>query len=176
MTAQQRPYLDTKNSNFAYPYLTSFTHPAFTDDWLLLTDGELGVRKVTKSGFTFGGLGRIKTLGFGSDQSDELAGMDPPQWTIEVAPFVSYRGWPVHVSLKAFWEISGRHSGWTNELRASLPGEYSWGYIVPGVELRYYDNAYMDYYYGVTAREVESARPEYDPGSTMSVAALLRVG
>ena len=59
VSVSQNPYLNTKNSVIAYPYLTSFRHAAFTDDWLVLTDGELGVRKVNDNGWVFGAMGRI---------------------------------------------------------------------------------------------------------------------
>ncbi len=121
LTTSQNPYTNAENSTFAYPYLTSFTHPAFTDDWLILTDGKLGFRKVTDGGWMFGAVGRIQTLGLGSEKPDELRGLNEKQWTIEIAPFIGYRGWPVHLYYEVFKEISGRHGGWTQELDLSYP-------------------------------------------------------
>jgi len=176
VSVSQNPYTNTQNSVIVYPYLTSFTHPAFTNDWLLLSDGELGVRKVTKNDWEFGIVGRIQTLGFGSEEPDELLGLDDRQWTIEVAPFVGYRGWPVHVHFKPFAEISGRHDGWTQELELSLPFQRPWGYVVPSIEIARLDEKYTGYYYGVSAIEARPGRPEYQPGVAINTSAAVRLG
>jgi outer membrane scaffolding protein for murein synthesis (MipA/OmpV family) len=176
VSVSQNPYTMTQNSVIVYPYLTSFTYPAFTDDWILLSDGELGVRKVMKNGWEFGVVGRIQTLGFGSQEPDELLGLDDRQWTIEAAPFVGYRGWPVHFKFKTFAEISGRHDGWTQEFEVSLPFQRSWGYIVPSIEVARLDEKYTGYYYSVTADEAQPGRPEYQPGSAINVSAAFRIG
>ena len=86
VSVSQNPYTNAKNSVIVYPYLTSFQHHAFTRDWLLLSDGDLGIRKVTENEWVFGAVGRIQTLGFGSEKPDELLGLHERQWTVEVAP------------------------------------------------------------------------------------------
>jgi len=176
LTTSQNPYTNAEDSTFAYPYLTSFTHPAFTDDWLLLTDGKLGFRKVTDDGWMFGAVGRIQTLGLGSEKPDELLGLNEKQWTIEIAPFIGYRGWPVHLNYEAFKEVSGRHGGWTQELTFSYPLERSWGFFVPSIGIAYLDDTNMDYYFAVTEEESRPGRPVYDPGSSTIATAKLRVG
>ena len=40
LSVSQHPYAGASNSTIAYPYLTSFTHSAFTDDWLLIRGEE----------------------------------------------------------------------------------------------------------------------------------------
>ena len=176
VSVSQNPYTKAQNSVIIYPYLTSFTHPAFTDDWLLLTDGELGARKVTDNGWQFGALGRIQTLGFGSEEPEELQGLDDRQWTVEVGPFVGYRGWPVHLNFSTFAEISGRHGGWTQEFELSLPFERSWGFIIPALEVARLDEKNTGYYFGVTAAESEPGRPEYQPGVAINTSASIRTG
>ena len=75
-SASQSPYVGGDNSGFAYPYLTSFRHNAFTDDWLILTGGEAGVRWVNDAGWVLGAVGRISTQGTGTDVIEELIGLD----------------------------------------------------------------------------------------------------
>ena len=61
VSVSQNPYIDAKNSVIIYPYLTSFQHRSFTKDWLVLSDGDLGIRKITESDWVFGFVGRIQT-------------------------------------------------------------------------------------------------------------------
>jgi hypothetical protein len=89
----QSPYLGSDYSNTAYPYLTSFRHSSLTDDWFLLQDG-MGV-----------------TLGLGISNSDELLSLEDRRWTVEAGPLIGWRGFPVHVQFRSFWEAPDRHSG-----------------------------------------------------------------
>ena len=57
------PYQGVGSSGFAYPYLTSFRHNAFTDDWLILSSGDVGVRWVNDAGWVLGAVARIRTEG-----------------------------------------------------------------------------------------------------------------
>ena len=70
------PYLGDDSSGFAYPYLTSFRHMAFTDDWLILTGGELGFRWVNDQGWILGAVGRINTMSSGTATIEELLGFE----------------------------------------------------------------------------------------------------
>ena len=176
VAVSQRPYVSVKNSVIVYPYLTAFQYHAFTDDWLLLTEGELGLRRVIESGWEFGLTGRIETLGFGSEVTDELLGMDHRQWTIEAAPFATLRRFPIHATIKPFKEISGRHGGWNSQFRLSWPIDSHWGYFVPLLQANYQDSDYTNYYYGVKDYEARPDRPEYSPGSAVNYTAGLRLG
>ena len=171
VTVSQSPYTNAKNSVIVYPYLTSFVHRAFTDDWILLSDGDLGVRKVTENQWVFGAVGRIQTLGLGSERPDELLGLNERQWTVELAPLVGYRGWPVHISAKTYKEISGRHGGWIGELWLELPIQRSWGYIVPTIIASRLNETYSNHYYQVTPDEAQPGRPVYTPGAATNLEA-----
>ncbi len=70
-STSQKPFVGVTNSKIAYPYLTSFTHPAFTNDWFLVQGENIGFRYVSKSDWEFGVIGRIQTLGLGSALNDE---------------------------------------------------------------------------------------------------------
>lgn len=175
-SVSQSPYVTAPDSVIVYPFLTSFRDPSFTDDWLLVNDGELGIRAVTQNDWVFGAVGRIETLGLGNQRTEQLLGLNDRQWTIELAPLAAYRGWPVHFQAKLFKEISGRHGGLTGQLEASLPRENSWGYIVPGLKVIRHDEDYTGYYYGVSPAESRADRPVYVPGAETSYRAFVRVG
>ena len=168
VSVSQSPYTNAKDSVIVYPYLTSFRNSAFTDDWLLLQDGGLGVRWV-KGGWELGVAGRLQTRGLGTSEAPILSGLDDRQWTLEVAPLIGWRGWPVHINFKTFTEILGRHDGLVNELSFSLPKEWSRGYFIPGVTLIHQSEDYTDYYFGISPEEALPTRPEYQAGEAFNI-------
>jgi hypothetical protein len=76
----ESPYRGGDSNGIVYPYLTSFRHNAFTDDWLILTGGDVGVRWVNESGWVLGAVTRIRTEGTDSTLLDELADIDIRKW------------------------------------------------------------------------------------------------
>jgi len=176
VSASQNPYAGAASSTFAYPYLTSFRDPSFTDDWVFIADGALGVRWVMPSGWELGVLGRIQTLGFTTGESEQLLGIANRKWTLEMGPAIGWRGWPVHINLEAYADVSNRHGGWTSELRFSYPMESARGYFVPHVDLIYQDSDNTGYYYAVTPPEALPGRFAYIPGEATSVAVNARWG
>lgn len=168
LTSSQSAYVNSDPTTFAYPYLTSFRHNSFTDDWLLIEDGGIGARWVSDSGWYLGGIGRLATNGTGSIGIDDLLSINDRKWAVELAPLVGYRAWPVHLDLRVFRELFDRHDGVTGELRFSYPMEFGWGYVVPSYRLTYYDETYTNYYYGVTPPEALPPIGEYAPGAALN--------
>lgn len=176
VSASQNPYIGGENSVIAYPILTSFRDSAFTDDWLLIREGDVGIRWVTKSDWELGLVGRVQTLGFGTGDAPQLIGLDDRKWGLELAPIVGYRGWPVHINFKTYTEIFGQHDGRISHLAFSLPRQWERGYLVPSVELIQQDQDYANYYYGVSPSESNPLRPAYQAGSALNTAVKLRWG
>jgi outer membrane protein len=165
----QSPYVGTPNSTIVYPYLTSFTHSAFTDDWLLLRDENLGFRYITDSQWEFGVVGRFQGLGANIPIDGELAGVDEKDWTIEAGPLIGYRAWPINLQFRTYWEMPNKHDGLTSELEFSYPINYDRGFFVPAVRLIYRDEDYTDYYFSVSEEESTPDRPVYAAGASTSV-------
>lgn len=176
LSGSQNPYTGGENSVIGYPVLTSFRDSAFTDDWLLIRDGDLGIRWVGKNQWELGLVGRIQTLGLGTSDSPELEGLDDREWGLELAPIVGYRGWPLHINFKTYTEILGRHDGWISQLAFSLPRERDWGFLVPSVELIHQNKDYVNYYFGVSPSESTPSRPAYQAGDALNTALKLRWG
>lgn len=172
----ETPYAGADNSAFAYPYLTSFRDSAFTDDWILIREGSLGVRWVSESRWEVGLLGRVQTLGLGSSDAPELRGLADRKWTLELAPMIGYRGWPVHIDIKTYADILGHHDGLISQLSFSVPYESSRGYIVPSIQAIHYDKDFTNYYYGVSASEARPLRPEYQADDALNTALKVRWG
>lgn len=176
VSGEQNPYTGAENGAFAYPYLTSFRDAAFTNDWLFIRSGDLGVRWVNETGWELGAIGRIQTLDLGSGDAPELRGIEDREWTLEVGPMVGYRGWPVHINLNTYAELTDRHDGVISELALSLPLEWSRGYLVPGVQLIYQNSDYVDYYYSVKPASATPSRPAYSGESASNLAIKTRWG
>ncbi len=175
-SVEQNSYTGGENSVTAYPYLTSFRDSAFTDDWLLIREGDVGIRWVSKSNWELGLVGRMQTLGLGTSDAPELRGLDERKWGLELAPIVGWRGWPVHINLKTYTEILGNHNGLISQLAFSLPRERERGYLVPSVEFIHQSKDYANYYYGVSQSESGPFRPAYQVGDAFNTALKVRWG
>ena len=177
-STSESAYLGDDSSSFAFPYLTAFRHPAFTDDWLILTNGDIGARWVNAGGWVLGAVARIRTEGTDTTLLDELADIDIRKWTVEAAPLIGWRGWPVHLELKRYHEIFSDYGGATTEFQVSFPREHSWGWFVPSVTLVDNSADHNRYYYGVSDAEAEvnPGLDPYTPGSSLSVKARISTG
>ena len=172
----QAPYLGTGNVTSAYPILTSFRHSSMTDDWLLVQDGNLGFRFVTDNDWEFGLIGRYQTLGLGVAKSEDLLSLDERQWAVEAGPLIGWRGLPVQVQFRSYWEMPNRHGGTTSELEFRYPWKHRRGYVVPSVKMTYLSNDYSNYYFGVSPEEATATYPEYQPGSALNTSIGVSLG
>ena len=173
LSVSDNPYDGASSSTFAYPYLTSFRHSAFTDDWLLIRGENLGLRFITESDWEFGVIGRIQTLGLGDGV---LPGLEERGWAIEMGPLIGWRALPLHVQFRSYWEVPDRHSGGTSELELSLPHEFSRGFIVPSVTFKHLSNAYTRYYFGIADSEIVPDRATYEPGAALNYSIGISLG
>lgn len=176
VTGEENPYTGAEDSKYAYPFLTAFRDSAFTADWLLIRDGDIGLRWVGENGWEFGAVGRIQTLGLGDSDAPELIGIADREWALEMGPMVGWRGWPVHINAKTYTEVSDRHDGLISELAFSLPMEWPRGYFVPSVGVIYQNDDYANYYYSVKQAAATPTRPAYSPGAATNLAVRARWG
>ncbi|VUX56002.1 exported protein of unknown function [uncultured Woeseiaceae bacterium] len=176
-STSQSPYIGGENSSLVYPVLTSFRDSAFTDDWLLLRDGDIGVRWVSQqSNWELAFLTRIQTLGLGTNDTPELNSLDDREWGLEMGPMAGWRGWPVHINLRTYTEVFNHHDGLISYLTFSLPRENERGYLVPTFDLIQLSSDYANYYFGVSPAESNPLIPAYRAGSALNTAVGLRWG
>jgi outer membrane scaffolding protein for murein synthesis (MipA/OmpV family) len=168
VSVSENPFVGSSNSVIAYPYLTSFTHPSMTRDWLLFQGENVGFRYVAESEWEFGVIGRIQTLGLGDSNDDALLGLDDRDWALEMGPLIGYRGWPVHLQFRSYWELPDRHDGTTSEIDLTLPIDLDRGFFVPRITFTHMSDDYSGYYFGVAPHEATLTRPEYQPGSVIN--------
>ncbi len=175
VTASDSPYLDQAGGAYAYPYLTAFTQSFFTDDWLLIRDGDVGIRW-TRDDWEFGVLGRVNTQGIGADSSEALAGLRERKWTTELAPMVGFRRWSVQLNARLYTDILRRHGSFRGVLSISYPWQGARGYFVPSIDVIYASSDCNDYYYGIDDAEVTPTRSAYTAGSSISEKIRVRYG
>ena len=178
ISASQSPYRAGHSSIFPYPYLTSFTNPAFTRDWLLVSDDAgTGARYVTEDGFfEVGAVGRIKSGGFGTNPDTEYFELRERLAALELGAYVGWRRWPAHFQLRGFNDVLGRHNGGIGEFSVSWPINREWGFVIPMVEAVYQSADHNRYYYGVSDAEAAPGRPAYTPGADTNIRVRLRGG
>ena len=176
VSVSQTPYETASSNIIPYPFFTSFQHPAFTRDWLLLSDGDAGIRWVTESEFVIGAIGRFNGGGFGTDVQEDLTGLRTRQWTLEAGALLGWRRWPVHAQLKTYSDILDRHDGNVVEYSLAYPRQYKWGYLVPSIEAIYQSSAYNQYFFGVNEPEARPGRPVYTPDGGYNYRLRVRTG
>ncbi len=165
----QNPYLGSSNSSYLYPYLTSFRHSAFTDDWLYMQSENFGVRFVPDNDWEFGLIARFQTLGPGVWDNQELDGIEDRGWALEAGPLIGWRGWPVQLLFRSYWDLPNKHSGVTQEFELSLPLQFERGFLVPEIQVSYLSDDYSDYYFSVSSAESGPGRPAYEAGAAINV-------
>jgi outer membrane protein len=176
VTTRQSPYIGGENSTIAYPYLTSFTHSAFTTDWLLIRDGGYGIRWVSDNEWEFGVIARIGSLSLGNSKADELVGVADRKWTLEAGPTIGWRGWPVQIHWTTWVEVTDRHGGFSSDLDFSYPIQFDRGFVVPSLAAIYESSEKTNYFFSVSEAEATPTRPAYTPGSAVHARARVRVG
>lgn len=172
----QNPYAGTANSTLVYPYLTSFEHSAFTDNWLLIRGENFGLRVVTEKQWEYGLIARVQTLGPGVANNDQLVGIGERGWALESGPLIGWRGSPVNIQFRSYWDLPNRHSGTTSELEFSLPLKFPRGFFVPAIKLTHLSKDYSGHYFSVSAQESTPQRPAYQPGAANNLWAGFALG
>jgi len=154
-------YVGDDASSWVYPYVTKFSPEDFDTGVLFVRARGYGVRWLADAGWEIGGLARMQTLGFGANGSPKLDGLEDRGWTVEVAPTLGWRRWPVNIDWTAFVDLFRNHTGTNQLLRVSKSFVFQRGYVTPELGLNYYSSSYVDYYFGVSAPATRADRAAY---------------
>ncbi len=154
-------YVGDEASSWVYPFVTKFSPADFDNGVLFSRARGYGVRWLADAGWEVGALARMQTLGFGANASQKLDGLEDRGWTVEIAPTLGWRRWPVNIDWTAFVDLFGNHSGTNQLLRFSKSWVFQRGYVTPELGLNYYSSSYVDYYFGVPAPASRADRATY---------------
>lgn len=101
---------------------------------------------------------RYNFAGYDSSDSQSLDGMQDREASLDIGLGLSYKKHHWSAKLEAFHDVLGRSNGF--ELKSSLGKTYYFGpiFIEPNLGLSYWDNQYVDYYFGVEENEALAGR------------------
>ena len=167
----QSLYAGIDNFKVLYPAPSTFDHATLTTDTFFVRDSYAGLRKVTDSGWTFGGVARVQTLGFGASDSAQLAGMARRSWTVEGGAQIGRRIGPVYADLFATTDLLDVHGGHELQFKLAWPLLVGRVQLVPQLQVNYQSADLVDYYFGVSEAEAAPGRPAYSPGSAVGYSA-----
>lgn len=169
----QSHYAGVDDFKIVYPMPTSFSHSLLTEDPLFVRGSSAGLRKVTDNGWTFGVHGKLQTLGYGADTSEELRGMRRRTWTVQAGLLLGYAIGPFHVDLFTSTDVLSEHDGYDASLKLAWPIASAKQIFVPEIDLTYQSKDLLDHYFGVRSEEALPDRPAYVPGSGVTISGSL---
>ena len=107
--------------------------------------------------------------GYEEEDSDALDGLGDRQITLNAGVHMK-TDLPADFSFKAgvLREILSRHDGWILECSLGKTYRKRGDYIRPALFLRWFDDRYTDYYYGVPPSKARADRPAYNPSDGMT--------
>lgn len=107
--------------------------------------------------------------GYEEDDSDALKGLGDRQITMNAGVSIKQK-LPANFSLKVglLREILSRHDGWILEGSLGKTFRSRGDFIRPALFLRWFDDRYTDYYYGVAPSRARPDRPAYNPSDGMT--------
>lgn len=170
------PYDGIEDFVVVFPAPTQF-EPAFvTDETFFIRDGDFGLRTRLGEHWDIGGILAILSLGYGSGQSEALAGMSRRDWTIHGGVTIGRNLGDYRFDFGARTDLLGEHGG--QELEFKLARIFARGshYFLPQVDAKWQSSKLVNHYFGVTAAEALPDRPAYRPGATVTYGGSLEWG
>ena len=167
-TSESR-YAGVDSSTILYPSPQSFEHSLRTSDVFFTHGANVGLRRVTSDGWTFGGLLGLQTYGYGSNQAEILIGMARRNWTVQAGGLLGRRLGRLHLTLDGVADILGEHNGYELSLAAAVvfAGE-RWEFI-PEVRASWESEKLLNHYFGVRDNEAIPGRPAYRLGAATTL-------
>ncbi len=155
-----RPYTDSDNRILVVP--------ALGVEWgdFYLRGVFAGWKAVKAEGFSADVQARVRFTGLDPDESPALAGMEERKGSLDLGLDLSWRSRWVGVKLLTGTDVLGRSNG--TEVAAELFTTIPAGpvRVSPFVGASWLDARHVDYYFGVRAEEVTTARPAYEGKAT----------
>ncbi|WP_372770716.1 MipA/OmpV family protein [Pseudoalteromonas sp.] len=108
--------------------------------------------------------------GFDESDSEIFAGMQERKFSMDAGLSIKYERQDWKITLSAMFDVLNNSNGY--EVSAQLSRAYKKGpvFIEPNISLSYLDDKHVNYYYGVSARETASFRPQYLTSSAVNSA------
>jgi outer membrane protein len=169
VTTSQRAYAGASNKTIPFP-LVSYENDYFRIAGLGV-DAKLG----SVGAFTFA-LRTNYALGDGYKSGDSaiLEGMETRKGSLWIGPGVQWKTDIARLSFDVMGDALGKSKGIKGKLGAEHGFRAGPFLFMPHVAAEFVDKNYVDYYYGVKAREATASRAAYDGKSTVNLEGGLR--
>ena len=167
----QSLYSGVDNAVVVYPLLRNFGSSVDSDNILFTRGSYGGVRYVSDNDWTVGVVGKVQTLGYGSEDSEIFAGMERRNWSLQAGATVGRRFDRLTFDLFATSDLLGEHEGEEYELMVAWPFNFGDWELVPQASFRYQTSDFINHYFGVPEYEALPGRPAYAPGGATTSSA-----
>lgn len=174
--SEQKAYIDVDRKNRVVPILT------FENQYIRLTGPELAFKlpsyELSNLGrFDFSLVGKLDINDYDESDTRILEGMEDRDGGFWAGARVEWKSSLVDVSAEFVSEVAGDSEG----SRFNLGIEKTWHFaenytFSPRVEVKWHDDKYVDYYYGVQVSEVNADRSFYKGEAAINIEVGARVG
>lgn len=157
------PYIDRSPRFFAIPIIT------YQGDNLTVMGPQVTYSVYKNVHFNFSLGLKVNFEGYNEDDSDFFEGLSDRKLTLEGGVEVQYNFKPKwNLKLDAYHDLLGVSNGLRGNLSVSRSfGPYKWK-LTPSLGLRFENQNYVDYYYGVAESDSNAERAEYHPGFSVN--------
>lgn len=166
---ERKPYRDFDDKARVLPLLM------FENRYLSLLGTRADIKLPSYGPFTFSVRARYALDGYEDDDSPFLAGMQERKDSLWLGGAATWRAPFASLSGELLGDVSGHSKG--TQFRLQLDRRLQRGAFAftPRVAAHWMDDKYVDYYYGVQAREARFGRPAHSGEATTNLELGLRV-
>jgi len=144
------------DSNF-----TAFPLVGYRSDRFNFLGPFISYRLLNSGNYELKSILRYRFAGYDDTDSDTFIGMDDRDSSLDLGLGISYKQEHWTAKFDVLHDVIGSSNGF--ELNGSIGKTFFFGpiFIEPNFGVSYWDNQYVDYYYGVEAYEANANRLEY---------------
>jgi outer membrane protein len=166
---ERKPYRDFDNKGLAIPMLT------YENKWVSVAFPGADLKLTSVGPVSLRLRARYAGDGYEADDSPYFGGMEKRKGSLWLGGAAIWRNDIANLSAELLADGSGNSKG--TRFKVQIDRRFSSGAFgfTPRLAAHWVDRKYVDYYYGVTAAEARSDRPEYAGKATANIEVGLRV-
>ena len=157
-----KPYKNVDPTVYPIPVVVAVSAPFY------FKIDTAGCRLFSDSNMTFDVIGKLRTDGYNSEDSETLDGMHNRNMTVDVGGEFAISGNWGKLYTSILTDAMGQHDGQEFRVTYAKPLEFEKSKISPFVGFTLLSSNLADYYYGVRDDEARAGRPAYNPGASVN--------
>ncbi len=143
------------------PFASSNVDAVYSPFRWFIRDGVVGFRVARSANLEFSLVGKLQVYGYESGDSDALRGMEDRDWSVDLGVLGAWQTEGVRLEALAFTDALDKSGGQEYQLSLQFPRHSGRLIFVPHVDLLYFSDKLVDYYFGVRPEEATAVRPAY---------------